>query len=119
MRHNHSWSNWNFELSDFQVSQYDLQLIPDLEFNFTTSGKVDIYITTTNDINQDLPFSISLHTKQIKILEESVSVAHANDPDITLDVTGHEYDIDRSFYVIHLAQVYNQLINVMYIGNEL
>ena len=34
-----------------------------------------------------------------------MSVAHANDPDITLDVTGHEYDIDRSFYIIHLAQV--------------
>ena len=82
-----------------------MQFIPDLEFNFTTSGKVDIYIRTTNDINQDLPFSISLHSKQIKIMEESVSVAHANDPDITLDVTGHEYDIDRSFYIIHLAQV--------------
>ena len=94
-----------------QVSQYDLRLIPDLEFNFTTSGKVDIYITTTNDINQDLPFSISLHAKQIKIMEESVSVAQANCMGLCdLHVTGHEYDIDRSFYVIHLAEVNNKLI---------
>ena len=93
-------------MSDLQVSQYDLQLIPDLEFNFTTSGKVDIHITTANDINRDLPFSISLHAKQIKIMEESVSVAKANCmTNCTLDVTGHEYDIDRSFYIIHLAQV--------------
>ena len=91
-----------------QVSQYDLQLIPDLEFNFTTSGKVDIHITTTNDVNQGLPFSISLHAKEIEIVEESVSVTKAEGS--ALHVTGHEYDVDRSFYVIHLAQVNKKLI---------
>ena len=89
-----------------QVSQYDLQLIPDLEFNFTTSGKVDIHITTTNDINRDLPFSISLHAKQIEIIEESVSVTKAEGS--ALHVTAHEYDVDRSFYTIHLLQVNNK-----------
>ena len=92
-----------------QVSQYDLQLIPDLEFNFTTSGKVDIHITTTNDVNQGLPFSISLHAKEIEITEESVSVTKAEGS--ALHVTGHEYDVDRSFYVIHLAQVNKKLIS--------
>ena len=86
-----------------QVSQYDLQLLPDLEFNFTTFGKIDIYITTANDVNQALPFSISLHTKEIKIMEESVSVTKAKGS--ALNVTGHEYDVDRSFYVIHLLEV--------------
>ena len=92
-----------------QVSQYDLQLIPDLEFNFNTSGKVDIHITTTNDVNQGLPFSISLHAKEIEIVEESVSVTKAEGS--ALHVTGHEYDVDRSFYVIHLAQVNKKLIS--------
>ena len=97
-----------------QVSQYDLQLIPDLEFNFTTSGKVDIHITTANDINRDLPFSISLHAKEIEIIEESVLVTKAGPikaEGSALHVTAHEYDVDRSFYVIHLAQVNKKLIS--------
>ena len=94
-----------------QVSKYDLQLIPDLEFNFTTSGKVDIHITTTNDINRDLPFIISLHAKQIEIMEESVTVTKAKGS--ALHVTAHEYDVDRSFYTIHLAQVNNKLITYL------
>ena len=40
-----------------------------------------------------------------KILEETVTVTKSDDPNVVINVTAHEYDLDRSFYVIHLAQI--------------
>ena len=80
-------------------------LIPDLVENFTTAGKVDIHIKTSDKIDQGEPTKISLHSHQIKILEEAVTVTNANDPSIPINIVGHEYDLDRVFYIIHLRQV--------------
>ena len=82
-----------------------MELIPDLVENFTTAGKVDIHIKTSDKIDQAVPTKISLHSHQIKILEESVTVINADDPSIPINVVGHEYDLDRVFYIIHLKQV--------------
>ena len=89
----------------FQVSKYDLELIPDLVDNFTTAGKVDIHIKTLSNVWDSEPTKLSFHSHQIRILEDTVTVTKANDPSIVLNVVGYEYDIDRLFYVIHLAQV--------------
>ena len=40
----------------------------------------------------------------MKILEETVTVTNP-DSNVVINVTAHEYDLDRSFYVIHLAQI--------------
>ena len=82
-----------------------MELIPDLVDNFTTAGKVDIHIKTLKNVNESDHTKLSFHSHQIKILEDTVTVTKANDPSIVLNVVGHEYDIDRLFYVIHLAQV--------------
>ena len=85
--------------------KYDLELIPDLETNFTTAGKVDIHIRTLKDIKQDNLKRIQLHSNQLEILESSISVKNTNNPTNKITVIGHEYDLDRNFYVIHLAEV--------------
>ena len=81
-----------------------MELIPDLETTFTTTGSVDIHIKTSENFEQDKPTNISLHSKEMKILEESVTVTNS-DSNMAINVTAHEYDLDRSFYVIHLAQI--------------
>lgn len=87
-----------------QVSHYDLELIPFLEANgnFTTDGKVTLHLTTAEELDKSKN-KIFLHSKQIIIDEESVIVKETN-TDKSLAVKGHEYDIDREFYVIHLAE---------------
>ena len=80
-----------------------MELIPDLETNFTTAGSVDIHIKTSENFEQGKPTNITLHSKEMKILEETVTVTNS-DSNMAINVTAHEYDLDRSFYVIHLAQ---------------
>ena len=88
-----------------QVSLYDLELIPDLDpyspTNFTTDGKINIHLQTAQNLTES-ETCITLHAKQLKIIEENVTINDAmND---TVAILGHEYDIDREFYKIHLAQ---------------
>ena len=81
-----------------------MELIPDLETSFTTAGSVNIHIKTSKGIEQNKPTNITLHSKEMKILEETVTVT-SPDSNVVINVTAHEYDLDRSFYVIHLAQI--------------
>ena len=95
----------NYEFTNFQVSLYDLELIPDLDpyspTNFTTDGKINIHLQTAQNLTES-ETCITLHAKQLKIIEENVTINDAmND---TVAILGHEYDIDREFYTIHLAQ---------------
>ena len=46
---------------------------------------------------------IRLHAKQLIIAEDSVTVSQ-NIITPNIKVIGHEYDIDREFYVIHLEE---------------
>ena len=92
-----------------QVSQYDVELVPDLDpsspYNFTTEGKVSLHLSTTQDLAPERT-SIAMHAKQLKIMESGVTVEkilNANQS-VQLNVVGHEYDKDREFYVIHLDQ---------------
>ena len=78
--------------------------MPDLEANFTTAGKVEIHIKTLKDIKQDKATRIQLHSNQLDILEGSISITNTKNP-TEISVIGHEYDLDRNFYVIHLAEV--------------
>ena len=80
----------------FQAFQYDLELIPDLKINFTTAGKVKIHMHGKGSKK------IHLHAKELIIDENSVAV-QSIDQQTNIQVVGHEYDIDREFYVIHLT----------------
>ena len=84
---------------------YDLELIPDLDpnspTNFTTDGKINIHLQTAKNLTES-ETCITLHAQQLKILEENVTVIDAMNK--TVIILGHEYDIDREFYKIHLAQ---------------
>ena len=82
----------------FQAFQYDLELIPDLKTNFTTSGKVKIHMQGKGSDK------IRLHAKQLIIDEDSVTVKTIELIPANIQVVGHEYDIDREFYVIHLEE---------------
>ena len=42
---------------------------------------------------------LKLHIKNIAIIEESVQIGSENG---SINITGHEYDLERDFYVIHL-----------------
>ena len=78
----------------FQVFQYDLILAPDLTETFTTSGQVTMHMQGRGSNK------IHLHAKQMIIDEDSVTI----EPKV--DIVGHEYDLDREFYVIHLKELY-------------
>ena len=88
----------------FQVSLYDLELIPDLDpnspTNFTTDGQIRIHLQTAQNLTES-ETCITFHAKQLKIIEDYVTVSKKV---WKLDILGHEYDIDREFYKIHLAQ---------------
>ena len=71
--------------------------------NFTTDGKIHIHFQTSQNISENLT-SITLHAKQLKIIEEDVTVAIAGSENETLNIIGHEYDKDREFYIIHLVE---------------
>ena len=73
--------------------QYDLRLIPDLKDTFTTDGHVKIHFKSHGSDK------IRLHAKELIIDETSVMVS-----DPKYSVIGHEYDLDREFYVIHLSE---------------
>ena len=47
---------------------------------------------------------IRLHAKQLIIDEDSVTVKTIELIPANIQVVGHEYDIDREFYVIHLEE---------------
>ena len=76
----------------FQVFQYDLILEPDLTDTFTTTGHVTMHMQGKGSNK------IHLHAKQMIIDEGSVTI----EPKV--DIVGHEYDLDREFYVIHLKE---------------
>ena len=76
----------------FQVFQYDLILAPDLTETFTTPGQVTMHMQGRGSSK------IHLHAKQMIIYEEGVII----EPNV--DIVGHEYDLDREFYVIHLKE---------------
>ena len=84
-----------------------MELIPDLDpyspTNFTTDGKIHIHFQTSQNISENLT-SITLHAKQLKIMEEDVTVAISGSENETLNIIGHEYDKDREFYIIHLVE---------------
>ena len=67
--------------------------------------KVEIHIKTLQVIKQDMATRIQLHSNQLEILEGSISVTNTNNSTKEISVIGHEYDLDRNFYVIHLAEV--------------
>ena len=46
---------------------------------------------------------IHLHAKELIIDEDSVAVQSIDQQTNIQEVVGHEYDIDREFYVIHLT----------------
>ncbi len=86
-----------------QVSRYDIELTPDLITNFTTDGKLKMYFKTLADLNRSKN-KLTLHSKQIKIKEESVKLERTKFFQSDIGIKGHEYDLDREFYVIHLDQ---------------
>ncbi len=82
---------------------YDLRLIPFLEEgNFTTSGELELVADFDDAVNDPYYHSrIYFHAREIAVDEESVSVSNILISD--LEVAGHEYDLERDFYVIHMA----------------
>ena len=69
-----------------------MTLTPDLKENFTTQGYVKVHFQSHGSSK------IRLHAKEMIIDESTVTISDFTDNKII----GHEYDLDREFYVIHL-----------------
>ena len=104
--------------------EYDVELTPNF-ITFTTKGFVKMRLQYTQNPNQHSSkdaFKITLHAHQLIIDEESVLVESATREEIY--PTGHEYDLDRQFYVIHLDKslkngtIYEVSINFTSILND-
>ena len=80
----------------------------ELDGNFTTDGHIVIHMVTSVPTAK-----IILHSKELIIDEASVEVV-SSDGLITFNVIGHEYDIDREFYVMYLdrTMLTNEVVNV-------
>ena len=89
--------------TDIKPTQYDLMLTPDLDpsSNFTTDGLVTIRLNTALEMKPSGISTVKLHIKQIIINESSVTVKDVSNNQ-NIPIMGHEYDLDREFYVIHL-----------------
>ena len=74
--------------------KYTIRLTPYiLEGNFTINGHVDIDLNVTN-MGEEIS-SITLHIRQIEIIEDSVEVTD-------YDVIGHGYDASREYYIVYV-----------------
>merc|ERR1739848_945710 len=83
--------------------EYNVELTPNF-YNFTTKGFVKMRLQYTKNPNQHSSydgFKITLHAHQLIIDEETVLVEES-ETDEEISPIGHEYDLDRQFYVIHL-----------------
>ena len=72
-----------------------MELTPDLKDTFTTEGKVKIHFESHGSDK------IRLHAKELIIDESSILISDLDGNQVN-KVIGHEYDLDRELYVIHL-----------------
>lgn len=81
---------------------FQLLLVPHIKVgDFTIDGRVNM----TFEYKEGQDYSskkIVLHSKEIAIHEETVQVFNHNQE--RYQIIGHEYDIEREFYIIHTAQ---------------
>ena len=85
-----------------QPEYYNLEMFPKIEEgDFTTAGSMN-FTFKVNEQNPEWRSRIALHVRQIEVDEASVNVFDftGNTP---VEIVGHEYDLEREFWVIHLA----------------
>ena len=74
--------------------KYNIRLTPFiLEGNFTINGHVEIDLNVV-DVDEEIS-SITLHIRQIEIIEDTVEVKD-------YEVTGHGYDASREYYIVYV-----------------
>ena len=101
--------------------EYDVELTPNFN-NFTTKGFAKMRLQYTQNPDQDSS-KITLHAHQLIIVEESVLIVESGTEEEIYPI-GHEYDLDRQFYVIHLDKplkngtIYEVSINFTSILND-
>ena len=95
--------------SHIQQHVYEVKMVPVFEEDalddFIIYGSVVLHFTfDENNLNGDesLRKKIYLHSKEIQIDESSVAVKMQSVEDGYFNVSGHEYDREREFYIVHL-----------------
>lgn len=87
------------------------------EENFDVDGSARILLRHVGSNTEDNEFSsrIVLHSKDIIIHEEDIQLTGIQDPKT---VIGHEYDLEREFYVMHLNEVlYGNVTNTYVVAS--
>lgn len=97
---------------------YFIDLVTHIEEdNFNVDGSARILLRHVGSNNEDNEYAsrIVMHAKDIVIHEESIQLTGIQDPK---NVIGHEYDLEREFYVIHINEVlYGNVTNTFVVLN--
>ena len=87
--------------------EYDVEMIPFIvEDNFTIAGSMQLEFFYREDqigSDMDLKREIKLHRNYIAIHEASVVIQNVATGD-KVGIAGHEYDLEREMYIIHLTE---------------
>jgi aminopeptidase N len=87
--------------------KYNIFLTPFIVVgNFTIPGHVDILIKVVQDGSKN----ITLHSKEIKIHENSIRVVNSDDK--SLDIEGFGYDKEKNCFIIFLTDILPQGKNI-------
>ena len=86
--------------------RYEVELIPVLEEgSFITLGRVSVELVAGADAT-GAEKSVVLHSKYTHVDEATVALVDMSTGEAAV-ISGHEYDLEREFYVIHLEDAIN------------
>ncbi|TRY78485.1 hypothetical protein TCAL_06176 [Tigriopus californicus] len=83
-------------------SVYEVELSPRIEEgDFEIPGTMKLHFSVDLDEDDHVMHKIVLHSKSTLIVEDSITIISALDPE-PLNITAFEYDLEREFFIIHL-----------------